>query len=193
MQLQLQSLTDKATLNADSNALRARCLQAEAEVEELKGKIDIMEQRGRYRESPTTTSATLGPYSYPAFGGLGSGLTTQASPQLGRGMSALGVPQVPALPPAGRGVSKYLARPVVGPASSTPFPSPGTGSGMSVLSPSLYLGAPNATAGQAQGSGGAMDTEGAGLDPKTSTVTTCASRTTTSQDPAQAGSRPSPQ
>ncbi len=48
MQLQLQSLTDKATLNTDSNALRARCLQAEAEVEELKGKIDIMEQRGGY-------------------------------------------------------------------------------------------------------------------------------------------------
>ncbi len=50
VQLQLQSLTDKATLNADSNALRARCLQAEVELEELKGKIDILEQRGRYRE-----------------------------------------------------------------------------------------------------------------------------------------------
>ncbi len=48
VQLQLQSLTDKAVLNADSNALRAQCLQAEAEVEELKGKIDIMEQRGGY-------------------------------------------------------------------------------------------------------------------------------------------------
>ena len=69
MQLQLQSLTDNAALNADSNALRARCLQAEAEVEELKGKIDIMEQRTRYGESPTTTSATLGPYPYPALGG----------------------------------------------------------------------------------------------------------------------------
>ncbi len=101
VQLQLQSLTDKATLNTDSNALRARCLQDKAEVEELKGKIDIMEQRGGYRESPTITSATLGPYSYPALGGLGSGLTGQASPQLGGGMSGLGMPQVPTLPPAG--------------------------------------------------------------------------------------------
>ncbi len=83
MQLQLQSLTDKAMLNADSNALRARCLQVEAEVEALKGKIDILEQRGGYRESPTTTSATLGPCSYPALSRLEDGLTAQASPRLG--------------------------------------------------------------------------------------------------------------
>ncbi len=125
MQLQLQSLTEKAALNADSNALRAWCLQAEAEVEELNGKIDIMEQRGGYQESPNTTSATLGPYSHPVLGGLGSRLTAQASPQLGRGMSALGVSRVPTLPPAGRGASAYFA---VGPASSTLFPSPGAGS-----------------------------------------------------------------
>ncbi len=48
-----------------------------------------------------------------------------------------------------RGVSAYLARPVVGLASSTLFPSPGTGLGISVLSPSPYLREPNATAGQA--------------------------------------------
>ncbi len=101
VQLQLQSLTDKAALNADSNALMAWCLQAEAEVEELKGKIDIMEQRGGYRESPTTTSATLGPYSYPALDRLEGGLTAQASPGLGGGMSTLGVLQVPTLPLAG--------------------------------------------------------------------------------------------
>ncbi len=38
-----------------------------------------------------------------------------------------------------------------------------------------------------------MDTEGAGQVPETSMVTTGASSTTTNQDPAQAGSRPSPQ
>ncbi len=66
-----------------------------------------------------------------------------------------------------------------------------------MLLPSPYLGAPNATARQAQGHGEAMDTERAGWAPKASTVTTGASSTTTNQDPAQdpaqAGSRPSPQ
>ncbi len=64
---------------------------------------------------------------------------------------------------------------------------------MSVLSSSPYLVVPNATAGQAQGPGGVMDTEGAGQAPDASTVMTGASNTTTNQDPAQAGSRPSPQ
>ncbi len=62
-----------------------------------------------------------------------------------------------------------------------------------MLSPSPYLGAPNVTAGQAQGRGEATDTEGAGQAPEASTVTTGAFSTTTDQDPAQAGSRPSPQ
>ncbi len=128
VQLQLQSLTGKATLHGNSNALKAWCLQDEAKVEELKGKIDIMEWRGGYRESPTTTSATLGPYSYPALGGLGSGLMAQASPQLGGGMSILGVPQAPAFPPAGQGLSANSARPVTCPAGSTPLPSPRAGS-----------------------------------------------------------------
>ena len=38
-----------------------------------------------------------------------------------------------------------------------------------------------------------MDTEGAGQVPEASTVTTGAFSTTTNQDPAQAGSHPSPQ
>ncbi len=92
MQLQMQTLTDKAKQDAESNALEVQCLQAEAEVLELKEKIGILERRGRYRVSPTTTSATLGPYSHPAFGGTGSGLAAQASPQLGRGMSGLSLP-----------------------------------------------------------------------------------------------------
>ncbi len=101
VQLQMQTLKEKAKMDAESNTLGVQCLQAEAEVTELKEKFGILERRGRYRESPTTTSATLGPYSHPAFGGAGSGLTTQASPQLGRGMSALGLPQVPTPPSAG--------------------------------------------------------------------------------------------
>ncbi len=51
--LQLQSLNEKAALDADSNALSVRCLQAEAEVVELKGKIDMMKQRSGYQENPT--------------------------------------------------------------------------------------------------------------------------------------------
>ncbi len=55
VQLQLQSLNQKAALDADSNALRIWCLKAEAEVVELKGQIDMMKQRSGYRENPTTT------------------------------------------------------------------------------------------------------------------------------------------
>ncbi len=87
VQLQLQSLNEKTTLDTDSNALRVRCLQAEAEVVELKGEIDMMKQRSGYRGNLITTSAALGPLSFPALGGLGGGLTTQASPQLGGGIS----------------------------------------------------------------------------------------------------------
>ncbi len=83
VQLRMQTLMDKAKQDAASNALEVRCLQAEAEVVELKEKIGILERRGGYHVSPTTTSATLGPYSHPAFRGTGSGLATQASTQLG--------------------------------------------------------------------------------------------------------------
>ena len=101
VQLQMQTLTDKAKQDAESTALEVWCLQAEAEVLELKEKIGILERRGGYRVSPTTTSATLGPYSQPAFGGMGSGLAAQASPQLGRGMSGLSLLQAPTPPPVG--------------------------------------------------------------------------------------------
>ncbi len=59
--------------------------------------------------------------------------------------------------------------------------------------PDPYLGVPNANAGQAQGPGRAMDTEGASQAPEASAVMTGASSTMTKQGPAQAGSRPSPQ
>ncbi len=44
------------------------------------------------QESATATSAALGPLSFPAFSGMESGLVTQASPQLGGGMSGLETP-----------------------------------------------------------------------------------------------------
>ncbi len=50
----------------------------------------------------TTTSAALGPMSLPAPSGMESGLATQASPQLGGGMSGLGMPRASPLPLAGR-------------------------------------------------------------------------------------------
>ncbi len=123
----MQTLTDKAKQDAESNALEVRCLQAEAEVMELKEKIDILERRGGYHVGPTTTSATLGPYSHPALGGMGSGLTAQASPPLGRGMSGLGMLQVPTPPSAGRGLYAYVAPSGTGTLNSTLTPSPGTG------------------------------------------------------------------
>ncbi len=46
VQLQMQTLNDRAKLDAESTAFRVQCLQAEAEAMESKGKIDIMEQRG---------------------------------------------------------------------------------------------------------------------------------------------------
>ncbi len=79
----MQTLKEKAKLDAESNTLGVWCLQAEAEVMELKEKVSILERRGGYRVSPTTTSATLAPYSHPVLGGLGGELTAQASPQLG--------------------------------------------------------------------------------------------------------------
>ncbi len=57
--LQMQRLKDRAKQDTESNALEVRCLQAETEVMELKEKIDILEGRGGYHVSPTTTSATL--------------------------------------------------------------------------------------------------------------------------------------
>ncbi len=119
VQLQLQSLNEKAALDADSNAPRVWCLQAEAEVIELKGEIDMMKQRSGYRGNLTTTSAALGPLSFPALGRLGGGLTTEASPQLRGGMSGLGVPRAPTLPLAGRGAVSFFAGPVMEPAGST--------------------------------------------------------------------------
>ena len=160
---------------------------------ELKEKISTLERRGGYHVSPTTTSATLGSYSQPAFGRKGSGLVAQVSPQPGRGMSGLSMPQAPTPPPLGRGLMTHLARARIGSLNSTPTPSPGTESGLSALAPGQHLGASATNAGQAQGPGGAMDVEGAGHPPGASMVTTGASSTMTNQDPAQAGSHPAPQ
>ncbi len=150
--------------------------------------------------SPTTASAMLGSYSQPAFGGKGSVLVAQVSPQpgrrmsgLGRGMSGSSALQMLTPPSVGRGLLPCVARPGTGYLDSTPTPSPGTGSGLSALAPGQYLGAPDANAGQAQGSGRAMDVEGAGHVPGAPTVTTGAFSTTTNQDPAQAGSHHPPQ
>ncbi len=59
VQLRMEALTEKAKQDAASSALEVRCLQAEAEVVELKEKISTLERRGGYHVSPTTASATL--------------------------------------------------------------------------------------------------------------------------------------
>ncbi len=86
MQLRTEALTKQ---DAASSALDVRCLQAEAEVVELKEKIATLERRGGYHVSPTTTSATVGSYAQPAFGGKGGRLVAQISPQPGRIMGGL--------------------------------------------------------------------------------------------------------
>ena len=108
-------------------------------------------------------------------------------------MSELSVLQEPTPSFVGRGLLVYLARSGTGSLNSTPTPSPETGSGLSALAPGQRLGAPAANAGPAQRPESAMDVEGAGHAPETSTVMTGASSTMTNQGPAQAGSHHLPQ
>ncbi len=44
------------------------------------------------QDEATATSAALGPLSFPTLNGMESGLITQASPELGGGMSGLSMP-----------------------------------------------------------------------------------------------------
>ncbi len=175
---------------------------------ELKEKVAILERRGGYHAPPPTTSATAGSHSQPAFGGRGSGLVAQVSPQpgrvmggpttrapssLGRGMSGLAARQLLTPPGIGRGLLGRIARSGTGSLNSTPTPSPETRSGLSTLTPGQRLGVPAANAGQAQGPESAMDVDRADHAPETPTVTTSASSTTANQGPAQAGSHHLPQ
>ncbi len=81
-------------------------------------------------------------------------------------MSALGVPQAPTFPPVGRGALAYLDRPVIGPAGSTPFPSPGAGPGMTMLSPSPYWGCPMQLQGKPKGLEGLWILKGQVMPPR---------------------------
>ncbi len=109
-------------------------------------------------------------------------------------MSGLSVPRVSPLPAAGRGTTEYLAGLTKGPAGSTPFPSPRVGAERShVISPGLYLGMPNVTEGETQGTGESMETEGTGQIPSMSTFETGASGTMTDHGSTQPGAQPSPQ
>ena len=180
VQLQTNVLTAKAKQDAASSALEVRCLHAEAEVVELKEKITILESRGGYHVPPATASATAGSISQPAFGGRGSGLiaqvspqpgrvlggpTTQAPPSLGRGMSGLATRQLLTPPSIGRGLLSHLVLSGTGSLNSTPTPSPETGSGLSALAPGQRFWPPAAITGQAQGPGSAMDIDGADHAP----------------------------
>ncbi len=101
--------------------------------------------------------------------------------------------RVSPLPAAGQGTAAYLADPL-GPAGSTPFPSPRVGAERShVILLSPYLGTPSMTAGQPQGTGEGMETEGTDQTRSVSTVETGAPGTMIDQGPAQPGARPSPQ
>ncbi len=105
VQLQTEMLREKGKHDAASSALEVRCLTAEAEVVELKEKIATLERRS-YHAPPPTASATSGSHPQPTFGGRGSGLVAQVSPQPGR---ARGVPTTRASPSMGRGMSALAA------------------------------------------------------------------------------------
>ena len=92
VQLRMQSLQYKANSTTENSALRVCRMKAKIEVSTLQGENEILKQMSAEQESTTANSATLGPLSFPALSGMESGLTTQASPQLGGGMSGLGTP-----------------------------------------------------------------------------------------------------
>ncbi len=184
VQLQTEMLTAKGKYDAAASALEVRCLEAEAEVVELKEKIATMERRA-YHVPPPTASATAGSLSHSAFGGRGSGLVAQVSPQPGR---ARGVPATRASPSMGRGMSAVALVRLLTP--------PGTGQGQIgrfASPPGQRLEAPAANAGQAQEPGDTMDVDEAEHAPETSTVGNGGTNATTDQDPAQPGPHNPPQ
>ncbi len=192
-------LTEKAKQDAASSALEGRCLQAEAEVVELKEKLTTMERRGGYHAPPATASATVGSSSQTASGGRGRGLVAQVSPQpgrmlgeptaqapppRGRGMRGVDVRRLLTPPPAGRGLLGRFMLSGTGSLNPTPTPSPETGSGLGALAPGQR---------QAQESESAMDVDRAGNVPETSAVTSGAPSITTNQGPAYTGPHHLPQ
>ncbi len=96
VQLRTEMLTAKGKYDAAASALEVRCLEAEAEVVELKERIATLERKN-YHAPPLTTSATAGTHHPSAFG---SGLVAQVSPQPGR---ARDVPTTRLPPPWGEG------------------------------------------------------------------------------------------
>ncbi len=202
LKLWMDSLTGTTT-SVTETALMERCIKAKAMAEELQKENTLLKERNVAQSQmldeqelaaiaktgATTTSAAMGPLSFPT---LSEVEMAQASSQLGEGMSGISTPRASPLPPVGRGTTAYLAGPIMGSAGSTPFPSLRVGAGGShVLLPGPYLGTSSVTAGQLQGIGGTMETEGAAQTPVVSTVTTGTPSTMTDQGPAQAGAQPS--
>ncbi len=132
-------LTTKGEYDAAASALEVRCLQAEAEVVELKEKIAAMERRV-YHTPPPTASATAGSVLQATIAGRGSGLVAQVSPQpgrttQGRGMSGLAARQLLTPPGRVRGLLGRHALYSAGSLSATSTASPGTGPGVGVFAP----------------------------------------------------------
>ncbi len=89
--------------------------------------FDDQELAAQAKKEATVISSTLGPMLFPTLSGVGSGLATQASPQLGGRMNGLSTPRVSPLPAVGRGTMAYFAGRIMGRADSTPLPSPRVG------------------------------------------------------------------
>ncbi len=82
--------------------------------------LEAQDRAAQEKEEATATSTALGPLSFPTLSVRESGLLSQASPQLGRGLSVLSTLRASPLPGLGRGATAFFSGPVMGPAGSTP-------------------------------------------------------------------------
>ncbi len=180
VQLRSEMLTGKAKQDAASSALEVKCLQAEAEVVELKEKVAAMERRGGYHAPPATASATVGSSSQPASGGRGRGLVCSG---LSSARENVGSANCSGSSLAREGIERIRREattdsPFGRAGSARPFrairnwvtqPHPDSfsrdGIGAGYARTGQRLGAPAANAGQAQEPESAMDVDGADHAP----------------------------
>ena len=108
--------------------------------------LAAQDRAAQEKEGATSTSTSLGPLSFPTLSGRESGLVTETSPQLGGRLSVLSTSRASPHPRLGRGAMAFFSGLVMGPAGSTPFPTPQVGSGRShVLSLGPYLASSSTT------------------------------------------------
>ncbi len=104
------AVPDSQPAGASDSELQARCTRAEIKVAALQ--IEAQNRADQKKEEATDTSAAMMPLHFPALSGVKSGLVSQASPQLGKGLSLFSTPHASPLPGLGRGAAALFAGPV---------------------------------------------------------------------------------